>query len=148
MLIVGVASVHFWLACHDVRSHVERLIRTLKLCRSPAGCSSRWTRIGFPWQLETALGRIAVLSAGNRPVGASSGLANSLGLTSPWVEGARACIGESRLIPSVWKIKGGHVYSYLNTNYAPVMGAYIIICIFRVSLTLTKNSCQFVRIYL
>ena len=62
----------------------------------------------------------------NRPVWPSSGLANSLGLTVPWVECARACIGESHLIPCVWKIKGGHVYSYSYTNYAPGTGAYII----------------------
>ena len=126
MLLVGVALVRFCLACHDVQSCMERLIRTLKLHGNPAGCLWRWTHIGLPWQLETAWDRIAVLSAGNRPVGPSSGLANSLGLTSPWVEHARACIGESRLIPSDWKIKGGHVYSYSYTNYALWTGAYII----------------------
>jgi hypothetical protein len=51
-------------------------------------------RIGFPWQLETALGPIAILSAGNRHVWPSSGLANSLGLTVPCVQCARVCIGE------------------------------------------------------
>ena len=94
-------------ACHVVQSCMERLYSTLKLHGSPMGCSRQWTRIGFPWQLETAFGRILVLWAGNRPVGPSSGLANSLGLSVPWVESACACIGESHLIPSVCKIKGG-----------------------------------------
>ena len=126
MLLEGVTLVCFCFACYDMQSPVERLIRTLKLHGSPAGSLWWWTHFGFSWQLETALGRITVHSAGNRPVGPSSGLANSFGLTNPWVERARVCIGESCLIPSVRKIKGGHVYSYLYTNYAPSMGAYII----------------------
>ena len=62
---------------------MERLFRTLKLHGSPAGCSSRWARVGFPGQLEAAWGHIAVHLARNRPVGPSSGLASSLGLTVP-----------------------------------------------------------------
>ena len=126
MLLIGVASVCFWWAFHDMQSCVERLFRILKLHGSPAGCSSWWMHIGIPWQLETAWGCIMVLSAGNRPVGPSSGLANSLGLTVPWVERACACFGKSRLITSVRKIKGGPVYSFSNPNYAPGTGAYII----------------------
>jgi hypothetical protein len=71
----------------------------------------RLCRCSFSWQ---------------RPFGPSSALANSSGLTSPWVECARTCYRESRLIPSFWKIKGGHVYFYLHTIYVPSMGAYII----------------------
>jgi hypothetical protein len=73
MLLVGVASVCFWCAFHDVQSCVERHFRTLKLHGR------------LHWQLETAWCCIAVLSSRNRPVGPSSGLANSLGLTVPWV---------------------------------------------------------------
>ena len=58
-----VASVCFCFAWHDMQSRLERLIRTLDLHGSPAGCS-RWSHIGFPGHLETALGRIAVLLAG------------------------------------------------------------------------------------
>ena len=66
---------------------------TLKLHGSPADFLSQRKRVGFPWQLETALGPV-VLLARNRPVGPSSGLANSLGLTVPLVEHACVCIGE------------------------------------------------------
>jgi hypothetical protein len=76
------------------------------------------------WQWETASGLISVCSAGKRHVGPFPALANSLGLNSPWVEHARECLGESCLIPSFWKIKGGHMYSYSYTYYAPKMGAY------------------------
>ena len=97
----------------------------LETAQESCRLSRRWTRIEFPWQWETALGCIAVISAGKRPVGPFSALANSLGLTSPWVEHACACFGGSRLIPSVRKIKGGHMYSYSYTIYAPTKGAYI-----------------------
>ena len=145
MLLEGVPSVCFCLVCHRVQWCVERLLKTLKLHGSPAGYSSRWTHIGFPWQLETALGQIAVLWAGNRPVVPSSGLANSLGLTVPWVEHAHF-IGESRLIPCVWKIKGGHLYSYLYANYAPGTGAYILSILESHWLALV-NWRQFVHIF-
>ena len=125
MLLIGVALVCFCWACHQVQSRMERLFSTLKLHGSPAGCSRCWMRIGLPWQWETASGLITVLSAGKRPVGPFSALANSLGRTSSWVEHALACFGESHLIPRVWKIKGGHVYSYSHTIYAPTRGAYI-----------------------
>jgi hypothetical protein len=117
----GVAPIRFFISLSWHVITRGKNFRTLKLHGSPAGCSSRWTR-GFPWQLETARGRIAVHLARKRPVRPSSGLANSLGLTVPWVDCARVCIGESRWIPSVCNIKGGHVHSYLNTNYAPGMG--------------------------
>ena len=126
MLLVGVALVCFCLACHEVQSCVERPFWTLKLRGSTAGCLSWWTCIGFPWQIETACSHIAVLWAGNRPVWPSSGLANTLGLSSLLVEHACMCIGESCLIPSVRKVEGGYVYSYSYTNYAPSMGAYNI----------------------
>ena len=126
MLLVGVASVCFFISLSWCVITCGKLFMTLKLHRSPAGCSIQWTRVGFPWQLETAWGCIAVHLVRNRPVRPSSGLANSLGLTVPWVDRAHACIVESRLIPSVQKIKGGHGYSYYYSNYAPGMGAYIL----------------------
>ena len=106
MHLVWVESVCFFISLSWRVITRGKLFRTLKLHGSPVGCFSRWMRVGFPWQLDTAWGRMVVHLARKRPVRPSSGLANSLWLTVPWVDHAGACIGESCWIPSVCKTKG------------------------------------------